>query len=64
MATKDDLIKVIIDWGGYKGRYKIIVFHKLFFDDLIRESCELVNCPSLRVTQQILRGNLACSYDC
>lgn len=63
MATKDDFTKVSVDWGECKRRYKTIIFYKCFFDDLIRERCELVNHSSLRVTQQILLGNLPCGYD-
>ena len=43
MATKDDFAKVIVDLGEHKERYKMIIFHKLFFNNLIRKRCELVD---------------------
>lgn len=62
MATKDDFTKVIVDWGECNRRYKMIIFHKLFFDDPIKEKGELMNQSLLTVTEQIFIENLPCEY--
>lgn len=63
MATKDDFIKVIVDWGECKGRYKTIIFYKLFFDDLIKDVSWCTAYPWGSLSIPFL-GNLPWGYDC